>query len=172
MVYNTRIDFERSEQNMLFTHFESSTSESGRGTAPSLMASNHTRGSRLGTRTKGFISLFDTPFCCVSSKLPTAAPWLSSVATPVADRTLPPCRPACADRTSPVLRRPNPSAAPEPPAPLMGAERKESAVGARESRPAATANTVDTLRDSDPPFRLRCAFRSMLANTSRGGGPS
>lgn len=150
------------------THLESSTRASGRGGAPSLMASNHTRGSRLGVATKGFMSLFETCFCWVSSKLPTA-PWLSSVATPVADnrRTAAPPSPfpldprraaavCCVDRASPVLRR---NAAAEPAAPLptldKGAERKES-VGPRESKPAATASTIDSLFDSDPPRPLCC----------------
>lgn len=155
----------------LLTHLESSTRASGRGSAPSLIASNHTRGSRLGTATKGFMSLLETCFCWVSSKLPTA-PWLSSVATPVADNrrtAAPPSllledprRPAaicCVDRVSPVLRR---NAAAEPPAPLptLAGERKES-VGPRDSKPAATASTIDILRDSEPP-RPRCCCSCIL----------
>lgn len=156
---------------LLLTHLESSTRASGRGSAPSLMASNHTRGSRLGTATKGFMSLLETCFCWVSSKLPTA-PWLSSVATPVADNRRTAASPSpfllaprrataavccCVNRASPVLRRTAAAAEPAAPLPTLdtGAERKES-VGPRDSNPAATASTMDSLLDSDPPRPLCC----------------
>lgn len=156
---------------LLLTHLESSTRASGRGSAPSLMASNHTRGSRLGTATKGFMSLLETCFCWVSSKLPTA-PWLSSVATPVGDNRRTAASPSpfllaprrataavccCVNRASPVLRRTAAAAEPAAPLPTLdtGAERKES-VGPRDSNPAATASTMDSLLDSDPPRPLCC----------------
>lgn len=149
------------------THLDSSTRESGRGSAPSLMASNQTRGSRLGTATKGFMSLFETCFF-VSTELPTA-PGLSSVATPEADnrRTATPPSPfplaprradagCCVDRASPVLRR---NAAAEPAAPLpaldTGAERKES-VSPRDSKPTVTASMTVILLDSGLPCPLCC----------------
>jgi len=157
------------------THLESSTRASGRGTAPSLIASNQTRGSRFGTTTKGFMSLLATSFC-VSSKLPTA-PWPSSVAIPVADspRTAAPFSPLalahrtaaarCVDGASPAPRRNPAAAAPAPPA---GPLTRNAAVGLSVSRPAAATSTADSFRDSEPPAQFCCCpfRRPMVAAVS------
>lgn len=131
-------------------HLERSLRASGRGPAPARTESNHSRGSRRGTTTKGFMSLFATSFVdCTTLSTPCSS------ATPHSRDLLP--RPqhapasrgtpdhACGDRVASTARRRNPA----PPLIDNGAERKES-VGPRDKSPTATARMVASFRESTP----------------------